>query len=473
MLEELYRAAIVSLNPYEALRTRLKLHEGMLHIRGAKGLKRIRLGAFSKVFAVGMGKAAARMAGSLEAVLGNRLSGGIAIVPEGYKERLDRVELYESSHPLPDERSLRAAQKVRQLAQKADESTLVFFLVSGGASSVLEEGGCFRFGDETLQINLGDLRTTIELLLLGGASIEELNTVRKHLSALKGGRLLQLFGRSTCVSLVLSDVVGDPLDVIASGPTIGDQSTYDDALGIVERLGISKKLPETVMRVLNLGAQGGLPETPSPRELSTIRHEAVLIGSNRHGLEAAKLKAKNLGMRAFTITSRLQGEAKEAAKVFWAIARDCLEHGLVSRPPVVLLAGGETTVTVRGGGKGGRCQEFALSMLLEAAKEGFFEDAIVGLVAASDGKDGNSEAAGAFIFPKLLESQALGVGQVSAYLKRNDSASFFGKYGEVFRTGPTGTNACDYVFLWIRPRPKNHKTTQVKDTHGSAKKAYP
>lgn len=452
MLGELYLAAILSLDPYEALLSRLRVRDGILHVKGAKRLKRLRLGAFSKVFTVGMGKGAARMASALEAVLGDALSCGIVIAPEGYKEKLKKVEFFESSHPLPDERSLKAARKVKDLAQKADGRTLVFFLVSGGGSSVLEEGACFRLGDETLRVSLEDLRATIELLLLGGATIEELNAVRKLLSGLKGGRLLQLFGRSASISFVLSDVVGDPLSIVASGPTIGDESGYDEALDGIERLGVYDKLPKTVAKVLTLGTQGKLPKPPSPKDLASIRHEAVLIGSNRYGLEAAKLKAKNLGFRAIGLTSRLQGEAKEAAKVLWAICRDCAEHGLIANPPLILLAGGETTVSVAGEGKGGRCQELALSFLLQAAKEGFFEDAIVGLIAASDGKDGNSDAAGAFIVPSLFKGLGLSLRQIAAYLNRNDSASFFERYGGAFRTGPTGTNACDYAFFCVRSR---------------------
>jgi hydroxypyruvate reductase len=224
----------------------------------------------------------------------------------------------------------------------------VFFLLSGGASSVIEEGACLRLGEETIKLSIDDLRATVQLLLLSGATIEELNAVRKHLSAIKGGRLLRLFERATSVSLILSDVVGDPTDVIASGPTVGDTTTYADALYCIERLGLTERVPQAAVRLLMLGAEGKLSETPTPNELSPIRHEAVLVGSNQTGLLAAKRAAGRLGFRVLALTSRLQGEAREVGKVLWAIARDCAENGLIAKPPVLLLAGGETTVSVAG-----------------------------------------------------------------------------------------------------------------------------
>jgi hydroxypyruvate reductase len=463
LLEGLFRSALDALDPYEAIRSTVKVQNGTLRIRGAKRFRRVRLDSFAQVLVVGMGKAAGKMARALEDALGGSLSRGLVIVPDGYKERLDRTPIYEAAHPLPDDKSLEAARKVRELAASADEKTLVFFLVSGGGSSVIEEGACFRLGEETIKLSIDDLRATVQLLLLSGATIEELNAVRKHLSAIKGGRLLRLFERATSVSLILSDVVGDPTDVIASGPTVGDTTTYADALYCIERLGLTERVPQAAVRLLMLGAEGKLSETPTPNELSPIRHEAVLVGSNQTGLLAAKRAAGRLGFRVLALTSRLQGEAREVGKVLWAIARDCAENGLIAKPPVLLLAGGETTVSVAGEGKGGRCQELALSFLLQAAKEGFFEDAIVGLIAASDGKDGNSDAAGAFIVPSLFKGLGLSLRQIAAYLDRNDSASFFERYGGVFRTGPTGTNACDYAFLLVRPRRIAYKTTKAKD----------
>ena len=452
MLEGLFLSALQELNPYEAVSSRVKVEEGMLKIRGAKRLRHLRLDSFSQVLVVGMGKASGKMARALEDALGGRISQGLVVVPDGYKERLGRIEVYEASHPLPDDRSLDAARKVKELARVADEKTLVVFLVSGGGSSVLEEGACFRLGDGALEVGLEDLRDTVRLLVLNAAPIEEINAVRKHLSAIKGGRLLRLFERATSVSLILSDVVGDALDAIASGPTVGDPTSYADALGCIKRLGILEKLPESANRVLVLGAKGKLPETPKPAELAPIRHEAVLIGSNRTGLLAAKRAAGRLGFRALALSSRLQGEAREVGKVLWAIARDCSEVGLASKPPVVLMAGGETTVFVKGKGRGGRCQELALSMLLQAAKEGVQDDTICGLVAATDGKDGNSDAAGAFVFPAVLAKAGLSAGQIAEYLERNDSAAFFERFGGVFKTGPTKTNACDLMLFLIQPR---------------------
>lgn len=452
LLEGLFRSALNSLDPYEAIRSRVKVQNGTLRIRGAKRLRRLRLDSFAQVLVVGMGKAAGPMARALEDALRGSLSQGLVIVPDGYKERLDRTPIYEASHPLPDDRSLEAARELRELAASADEKTLVFFLVSGGASSVIEEGACLRLGEETIKLSIDDLRATVKLLLLSGATIEELNAVRKHLSAIKGGRLLRLFERAASVSLILSDVVGDPMDVIASGPTVGDTTTYADALHCIERLGLLEGLPQAAVRLLMLGAEGKNPETPTPDELAHIRHEAVLVGSNKTGLLAAKRTAERLGFRVFALTSRLQGEAKEVGKVLWAIARDCAENGLIAKPPVLLLAGGETTVCVKGDGRGGRCQELALSMLLQAAKEGFRDDSICGLVAASDGKDGNSDAAGAFVFPGVLAKAGLSARQVSEYLERNDATSFFERFGGLFKSGPTKTNACDFMFFLVQPR---------------------
>ena len=327
---------------------------------------RLDLGGFDRLFVIGIGKAAARMARSLEAVLGDRITAGVVVTKYGHGEPLSRMELYEAGHPVPDEAGVQAARRIEELLGDVDERTLVVSLVSGGGSALLVD----PYHDDTRELSLEDLQEVTRLLLSCGATIQEMNCLRKHLSSVKGGRLARMMVPATSLNLILSDVVGDDPGSIASGITAPDPSTYGQALEIVTRYGILESLPAAVRALVEAGAaaasaaaggatsHGGAPpvppETPGPGDDAFERVHNVVIGSNTQALMAAAEAAREAGYTTVVLTSRLVGEAREVAKLFPAIARDVLEKGMLAAPPVCLLAGGETTVTMRGAdGRGG------------------------------------------------------------------------------------------------------------------------
>jgi hydroxypyruvate reductase len=337
---------------------------------------------------------------------------------------------------------VRAAAEILRLASGLDERTLVFVLVSGGGSSLLcapAEG-----------VALEDKAAATRLLLRSGATIQEMNAIRKHLSAIKGGRLASALYPASIVSLVISDVVGDDLDTIASGPTVPDQSTWADALAAAKRRGVEDALPRSVSELLLRGVEGELPDTPKRGDAAFARARTLLVGNNRIALAAAEAKAHELGYNSLVLTSRLTGEAREAAQVLLGIGKDISASGFPLRAPACLLAGGETTVTLRGEGRGGRNQEMALAFLAGIARSSADAERLSLLAASTDGGDGPTDAAGAFASAAILK-RALSEGlDVDDYLGRNDSYSFFDKLGELLRTGPTNTNVCDLQILLAR-----------------------
>jgi len=308
---------------------------------------------------------------------------------------------------------------------------LLIVVLSGGASSLLPFPAA--------PVTLADKQRTTDLLLRAGADIFELNAVRKHLSALKGGQLAALAYPATVVSLILSDVINDPLDIIASGPTAPDPSTYGDALRVLSKYSLTKSVPRRVFQRLEDGASGRLPDTPKPGDLIFAQVYNVVVGSSRIALDAAAAKAKELGYRPLVLSSTMQGETREVARVHAEILREVLKHGSPAAAPACLLSGGETTVTVRGSGKGGRNQEFALAAALHIAG---LKNAAV-LSAGTDGTDGPTDAAGA-IADGTTFARAMAAGFApAAYLANNDSYPVFEKLGNLIKTGPTGTNVMD------------------------------
>jgi hydroxypyruvate reductase len=332
---------------------------------------------------------------------------------------------------------LEAAGEVVALARELGRDDLLLVLLSGGASALLPSPAA--------GITLEDKARTTTLLLRAGATIHETNVVRKHLSWLKGGGLARAAAPARVVTLVLSDVVGDDLSTIASGPTVPDPTTFSDALEVLGRRGILDGVPASVRARLQAGARGELPETPKPGEAAFRRVATRIVGSNRLSVEAAAREARRQGLRPLVLTTRLEGEAREAARVLVAVLRECVESARPAAPPLCLLAGGETTVTVRGDGQGGRNQELAVAAAL--ALDAFPVPAVVASL-ATDGVDGASDAAGGIADDTTVSrAAALGLAPAAAFLAASDTRNYLGPLGDLVVTGPTGTNVVDLVIL--------------------------
>lgn len=400
------------------------------------------LAGFDRILVVGAGKAAAPMAKALEKVAGAaRIHSGIVVVKRGHGQppaRGSRIEIREAGHPIPDGAGFEAAHEIEALLRQATARDLVLVLISGGASALLPA--------PVPPVTLADKQKTTDLLLRAGADIFELNTVRKHLSLLKGGRLAALAYPATVVALLLSDVIGDPLTVIGSGPTVADDTTYGDALRVLDKFKLTGLIPRSVLDVLERGARGELPETPKPGDPLFESVHSVIVGSNRLALDAAAAKATALGYRAAILSSTLRGESRVVAETLAEIVREIKSTGRPFPVPVCLLAGGETTVTVRGRGKGGRNQEFALASAL--ALEGV-PDWLV-LSAGTDGTDGPTDAAGAIADGTTVARAAARKKPARPALENNNSYPVFQSIEDLVETGPTGTNVMDvHLFLVI------------------------
>ncbi len=377
------------------------------------------------------------MAGAAEAILGERLSRGLIITKYGHELPLERVESRSAGHPVPDEAGLRATREIISLLEEANEEDLILCLISGGGSALLIA--------PAPGLSLGDKQRTTELLLGSGATIHELNALRKHLSSVKGGRLARLAAPATLLSFILSDVVGDALDVIASGPMAPDKSTFSECLEILSRYGLEGRVPPSVLSHLEAGARGEREETPKPGHPVFRRVKNLIIANNTGALKAAAHRARALGYRPLVLTHRLEGESREVARVLSAMARDVRERGSPLNPPACILAGGETTVTVRGQGKGGRNQELALAAALALADV----KGVLVLSGATDGGDGPTEAAGALADGGTVR-RGLDLGlDAKEYLSQNDSYNFFKRLGDLVITGPTHTNVMDLILFLI------------------------
>jgi glycerate 2-kinase len=440
-LRRIFRAALRAVEPEGLVQRSLRLEGESLAVRGEEPVPRLDLTDYERLIVLGAGKAAAAMAAALERLLGERIDEGLVVVKEGYTAPLARVRCLEAGHPVPDERGEAAAAALEEIASRADERTLAIVLVSGGGSALLPA--------PMAPLGLRDKQAVTRGLLASGADIGEVNCLRKHLSRLKGGRLVGLLGGAAVLALILSDVPGDRLEAIASGLTVPDPSTYADALGITRQYAL--ELPAAAREVLERGLRGELEETPKPGDPRFARVHNVLVGTNRTGLEAARREAAALGYLPVVLSSRIAGEAREVGKVYAAIALDQRRFRDLSSGgrPLCLLAGGETTVKVRGRGKGGRNQECALAFLGELGEAGAAAEGIHFLAASSDGTDGPTDAAGAFASLMLLaESRRLGL-EPAGFLRENDSNGFFEKVGGLLRTGPTNTNVCDYQICLV------------------------
>jgi len=448
-LWEMFRSALERVDPYRMIKERVLIQGGKLVVRSDREELSWELSRYSRILVLGAGKATAKMALAIEEILGTRITEGVIAVKPGHTESLHRIRMIEAGHPVPDAGSVEAGKTVAELARKADKDTLVINLISGGGSALLSYPYAWEDQEGTHSLSLEDKQKTTKALLACGATIQEINCIRKHLSGIKGGRLAQLLYPAESINLILSDVVGDRLDSIASGLTAPDGTTFSEAVALVEKYGIASQLPSLPWQVLRLGAEGKLPETPKKGDPVFEKVHNILIGSNYGALLAAERKAKELGYHTVVLSSEIIGEAREIAKVYMGIGRDVKRRELLIQRPACIIAGGETTVTLRGDGKGGRNQEMALSFLAEIESNPEGSEGIFFLAASTDGNDGPTDAAGAFADPEVLAAGRKAGLSVQDFLKRNDSYHYFDRIGFLLKTGPTNTNVCDVQIVVV------------------------
>jgi hydroxypyruvate reductase len=446
-LRQIARASLEAVDPRAIVTRSLRIDGQSLRIQTRDARQDFDLARFQRIFVMGFGKAAGPMARAIEDVLGARIDKGLIVVKPGHEQNqsagyvgeLQRIRQVPGGHPVPDENSAQAAAALAALADEADARTLVIVLISGGGSSLLAA----PMSQGSAGVTLADIQETTRQLLGCGAAIGEINCIRKHLLLLAGGRLAQRISPATSVSLVLSDVVGDDLQTIASGPTCPDSTTYDRALSIIGYYGIGSSLPGPVMEALADGAAGKIPETPKPGAPELSRASHILVGTNLLALKGAADEAERLGYNTLILTSHMAGEAREAARLLAAVAKDVTASGLPCARPACILTGGETTVTLRGKGKGGRNQELAVAFLWEMEKEPALLSGTHVLSFSTDGEDGPTDAAGGFARFSLVEAARAAGLSVQGFLRQNDSYTILKSLDGLFITGLTNTNVCD------------------------------
>lgn len=440
-------AALKAVDPAQLIADHLHCDGHQLRATGSGQSWQTDLESYQRVLVLGAGKAAARMAEAVEAELGDRISGGVVVVKHGHRRTLRRIEVFEAGHPTPDLAGWAAARRLAALADKADAETLVILLLSGGGSALLcaplEEAG----------LTLADKQAVTAALLASGAEIAAINCVRKHLSALKGGRLLERLVPARCLALILSDVIGDRLDVIASGPVSPDPTCYADALAILDSYRLRGQIPTPARRLLERGAAGEIAETMKPGDFRLDRVTSLIIGNLQKAVQAAEVQGAALGFQVKVLSTPLTGEARLVARDLYQRAKAERDQASPGGPPILLVSGGETTVTLGlTPGLGGRNQELALAFLAELERDPDGGQGMYLLAAATDGGDGPTDAAGAFASAAGLEqARALGLSLESA-LEHHESYRFFAATGDLLRLGPTLTNVCDLHLILIVPR---------------------
>lgn len=432
LLRKLIAQGLHAADPYHAILQSVSRTGQSVRV----GRKTYDLSGFKRVFAVGAGKASARMAQALEHVLGSRLEGGLIVVKVGHSVPTKRIKVVEAAHPVPDHAGLRAAERLRTLIQDFTPRDLLFVLLSGGASSLLPA--------PVPGVTLADTQRTTRLLLRGGATIHEMNAVRKHLSLLKGGGLA-VSTQATIATLILSDVIGDDLGTIGSGPTAPDSTTFADAIGVLRRYGLWRSVPESIGRHLLAGRQGRVSETLKAGSQRLLRVQHHIVGNNSGMLCAVAHTAQSIGLRTILSRPALVGEAQEAAHRFTHLAKPYITGRKKSMRPVCIVAGGEPTVTMTGRGKGGRAQEFAAAAAFDL--DGLPNAWLAAI--GTDGTDGPTEMAGAVVSgTTMAQAKTRGIDLRSA-LRRHDSYSAFKALGCHIHTGPTGTNVNDLYLLLL------------------------
>ncbi|UCH56990.1 MAG: glycerate kinase [Candidatus Bathyarchaeota archaeon] len=426
--------AVEAVDPKKAVQRMLKIEGKFLKTADIE----LDLERFNRIFVVGGGKAGVPMAEAVEAILGDRISDGALNVLEGAEtgSSLTKIRLIGASHPIPGESGVRGVGQMMSLLTKTRKDDLVIVLISGGGSSLMT----YPAGD----VSLSDVQFLTDQLLRRGATINELNAVRKHLSVVKGGLMAKLASPASVLSLILSDVVDDPLDTIASGPTAPDQTTFDDAIEVLKKYCFWGNASEAVLRRLGKGLRGEIEETPKTGDPIFKRVYNVVVGSNLTAARAALRRAEALGYNSMLLSTSMEGEAREIGIILAGLAKEVRAREYPVEPPAALILGGETTVTVGGDGVGGRNQELALSASTKL--EGM--DSIIASL-ATDGIDGPTDAAGAIVDGSTMnKARSMGL-EVSRFLDNNDSNQFFSRLGDALITGPTGTNVNDIMLILV------------------------
>ncbi len=436
-IREIFESAVAAVRPKKVVSRNVQLMDSLSGVKLLIGGTEYDLSEYHRIHVVGAGKAASSMALSMEGILGERISGGTVTVKYGHLEELDIVHINEAGHPIPDEAGIKGTRDILELVKGLTSHDLVVCLISGGGSALMPlpcEG-----------ISLGEKQDTTRLLLECGATINEINAIRKHISQIKGGKLAGYVYPATLVSLILSDVIGDRLDVIASGPTVPDESTFEDCLRIIERYGIEKEIPKSVLTHLTDGSKGIVEETPKPGDEIFSKTKNFVIGSNLLAINEARIQSERMGYNTLILSTSIEGETKDVAKVHAAIAREVLNSGNPLKRPACIISGGETTVTIQGKGLGGRNQEFVLAAAMEI--DGL--EGVTILSGGTDGTDGPTDAAGAIADAHTIERAKKAKMDPYLYLRNNDSYHFFQKLDDLLLTGPTNTNVMDLRLMIV------------------------
>lgn len=428
----IWESALNAANPATCIRKFLQLNDNVLIAGG----KQIEIGG--RLIVIGAGKPSAKMAQVVEEILGSHITDGLIVTKYGHALPLRRTKLVEAGHPIPDAAGMRAAHDTRELLRGLTRNDIVLVLISGGGSALWPapaEG-----------ITLEEKQEVTHLLLRAGANIRELNAVRKHLSGIKGGQLAMWASPARVISLIMSDVIGDPIDFIGSGPTAPDTTSFSDALAIIQKYGLD--VPKAVLERFQEGAHGNIPETPKPGDAIFKSVDNYVIANNRLLVDAATERARELQFNTLILGTEVEGEAKDIGRFFAAITRETARTGNPIKAPACILAAGETTVTVRGRGVGGRNQEMALAWAISMAARPFSAQACFASV-ATDGTDGPTTAAGGLVDPFTC-SRAIELGLMpQKFLRANDSSNFLKTTGDLIVTGPTQTNLMDLQILLV------------------------
>ncbi|RMF56973.1 MAG: glycerate kinase [Calditrichaeota bacterium] len=430
---DIFAAGLEAVDPKRAVLEHVRRKDGTLLV----GNQSYDLTGARNVYVLGAGKASAAMAAAIEQILLDRISAGIVSVKYGHGEPLQKIAVREAGHPVPDRAGMQAALEMVDLLQRTDERDLVLCLLSGGGSALLPlpvDG-----------ISLEEKQSVTEKLLACGATIEEINAVRKHISRIKGGQLARLAFPAKLVSLILSDVVGDPLDAIASGPTVADGSTFAQAQEVLTRYDLIAQVPASVSAHIAKGVAGDIPETPKPGENVFSRIHNLIVANNLRAILAAKRRARRLGYNPLVLSTVIEGETREVARVHAAVAKEILRTEQPVARPACVLSGGETTVTLKEAGKGGRNQEFVLAAALEIAG---LEHVVV-LSGGTDGTDGPTDAAGAICDGRTVTRAEEAGLDARRHLREHNAYPFFEKLGDLLITGPTKTNVMDLRIILI------------------------
>ena len=427
---EILEKGLEKADPEKAMKRHLKLKKDRIEIKGEE----IALNKFKRIFVVGGGKASAKMAKAVEEILEDRIYKGLIIAPENVKSKTKIIEIRMGDHPIPSRRNIQYTREIIELLKEAGREDLIIILLSGGGSALLTYPA-----DE---LELEDIAETTRILLKCGANIEEINTIRKHISKIKGGQLVKYAYPARTITLIISDVVGNRMDSIASGPTVPDKTTFKDAERIIKKYNLYGKLPENVINRIIRGVKGKVEETPKPGNPLFKKVINIIVANNFESLKTMKREAKRRGYRSMILSSRITGEAKEIGRLMAAIFNEVRETGNPIKAPAIIIGGGETTVTVKGNGIGGRNQELALTVANIIGGNGRIFFASIG----TDGIDGVTDAAGAIVDAETKrEGEELGL-SIEETLKNNDSYSFFKKVGKnLIYTGLTETNVNDLM----------------------------